>query len=137
MNSQQTQGDFYSGYVGSLNHSPNSTRPGYATTAGMPPAMGANRRNQQPHEPLQPSPSPYADDRFNTFDAAPRYDRPAPTQGTLPSGFGMFGANQASWSYNGNAATLNDGSRMRSGNRRAPLHAVSDPIICLQKGKTS
>ena len=118
---------FYGGYaMGNSNRSPSSSRPGYATSAGLQPS---NRPNQRQLEPIgQPSPSPYGDDRFNSYDGAFRHNRLQPNQG-FPDGF-MLGNNQA-WNYNAGAATVNgamgDGGRLRAGNRRGPLPSVRPP----------
>lgn len=135
MNAQQPQADYYPGYGGApLSHSPNSARPGYATTVGVPTTLGASgRRNQQGVDSVSQSTAAlFADDRFaSSFDApSQRFDRGTATPSSLQNAFSMFNPpNQAAWAYNGasSAATMNgpigDGSRIRSSSRRPPLHS--------------
>jgi hypothetical protein len=139
---------------GGLSRSPSGARPQQhassyaASTVGMaaPIGLGASRQTQRqqnmPHlaqlgegiPAIQPSSAfssfgpddRFGVDRFNSFDQ-PRFDRATPP--AFGAAAGLFGnANQASFAYNGGAATLNgpigDASRPRGGPRRAPLHAV-------------
>lgn len=138
MNTQQPQGDYYNGYNGPLSHSPNPSRPGYATV-GMS-ALNGGRRSQPSGESgtSQQAASLFSDDRFASFEPGQRFDRTPSAQSNLqpPGAYNMFaGANQSAWSYNNGAAAtmsgpmsggMNDGSRIRASSRRPALHAVSD-----------
>ncbi|EFX06227.1 r3h domain protein [Grosmannia clavigera kw1407] len=136
MNAQQPQTEFYPGYGGGpLSHSPNSSRPGYATTVGVPSALGGGgggRRNQQQSvDAVNQAAALFSDDRFASFDApSQRFERGTTTPSSLQNAFSMFNApNQTAWGYNGasSAATMNgpigDGTRIRNSNRRPPLHS--------------
>lgn len=147
----QQQEGYLNGHFGAANRSPNSSRPGYATTVGFP-GMGlgqggSGRQNQRNGgggggiDALSQQVSDLSfygggDERFNTFNpGASRYDgrsAPSPGAGNAAGNFMMF-ANSQAWGYNANAnyngsttATINgaisDPTRMRGGvNRRAPL----------------
>ena len=134
MNSQQPQGEYYNGYAGPMSHSPNPTRPGYATTAGIPSALNGGRRSQQSGETGgQQASALFSDDRFASFEPGQRFDRNTSAQANLQpaAAYNMFGgATQGAWNYNGGAAAtmsgpMNDGSRIRANSRRPALHPVS------------
>ncbi|CAK7203067.1 Peptidyl-prolyl cis-trans isomerase pin4 [Sporothrix eucalyptigena] len=138
MNTQQPQGDYYSGYP--MSHSPNPTRPGYATISGL----NGGRRSQPSGDnlPGQQTSSLFSDDRFASFDPVQRFDRTGSAQSNLQSGlqstlqppgaYNMFNStNQSAWNYNGASAatlggpmtaTMTDGSRIRASSRRPALH---------------
>ncbi|KIH95174.1 r3h domain protein [Sporothrix brasiliensis 5110] len=134
MNAQQPQGEYYNGYGGPMNHSPNPTRPGYATVGIS--ALNGGRRSQPSGEPGlgQQASLLFSEDRFGSFEPSQRFDRNAPAQSTLqpPGAYNMFaGANQSAWNYSAGAAAtmsgpmsgpMNDGSRIRASSRRPALH---------------
>ncbi|KAL1890221.1 Peptidyl-prolyl cis-trans isomerase pin4 [Sporothrix stenoceras] len=132
MNTQQPQGEYYNGYGGPISHSPNPTRPGYATV-GMSALNGGRRSQPSGDGPGQQASSLFSDDRFASFEPGQRFDRNTSAQSNLqpPTAYNMFaGANQSAWNYNGGAAAtmggpmsgMNDGSRIRASSRRPALH---------------
>ncbi|KAJ9131337.1 RNA-binding post-transcriptional regulator cip2 [Pleurostoma richardsiae] len=123
----QQQDNFYA-YPNDLNRSPSSRRQGYATTVGLPSALGGGRPSQRQLDSVGRAPSSMytpIDDRFGAFDTVSRYDQGNQNSSGMQGGF-MLGNNQA-WTYNSasvatvNGATMNDGVRSRMGNRRQPL----------------
>jgi hypothetical protein len=119
---QQPAGDMYYPYSSTINRSPGSARPSYAT--GSNGAGLASRNQQRQLDPVGTNTGSF--DRFNGFDSTPRYDRMSPAA-AMHSTFAN--ANAQAWSYNGSAATVNGnlhdaGGRLRSANRRPNLHPV-------------
>ncbi|CAK7567737.1 MAG: Peptidyl-prolyl cis-trans isomerase pin4 [Sporothrix epigloea] len=150
MNTQQPQSDYYNGYAAPMSHSPNPSRPGYATIS----ALSGGRRSQPSGDNLSgpQTTSLFGDDRFASFETDPRFDRTGSAQSNLqpslqstlqpPGAYNIFNtANQNAWNYNaGSVGSFNgplsgavsDGSRVRASSRRPALHpewTTNDPPI--------